>query len=202
MIILNQSLYNYNNVLESYGMPETSLIKDDSLDEATNVTDAKIVKEKKGSGISVKVNGIEYRYVSKDKSTDDLFHSFNGILKHGNAGYRALNWLRKSALRYYGGQESTLSDEGKKLVGISESTLSKDDRANLNKSDFGLPKDRKYPMPDKAHVLSAISYFNKCDNSKKNELAKNICKELTKYPDISISKNTEFYTYYSKYAKN
>lgn len=96
--------------------------EDDKLDEAINVTDAKIIREKNGTAISVKVNGTEYRYVSATKSTADLYRSFMGQLKHANAGYKALNWLKKNALEYYGSKNP--SEEGKKLVGLAESTIS------------------------------------------------------------------------------
>lgn len=96
--------------------------EDDRLDEAINVTDAKIVREKKGTAISVKVNGTEYRYVSATKSTADLYRSFMGQLKHANAGYKALNWLKKNALEYYGSKNP--SPEAKKLVGMDESVIS------------------------------------------------------------------------------
>ena len=33
-------------------------------------------------------------------------------------------------------------------------------RSELDDSEFGLPELRKYPMPDKDHVLSAIKFFN------------------------------------------
>ena len=34
-------------------------------------------------------------------------------------------------------------------------------RKALDASDFGLPKERKYPMPDAVHVRMAIRYFKK-----------------------------------------
>lgn len=123
--------YKENNIhsemLESIDLSSevtASLIsgEDDRLDEAINVTDAKIVREKNGTAISVKVNGTEYRYVSATKSTAELYRSFMGQLKHANAGYKALNWLKKNALEYYGSK--TPSEEGKKLVGLAESTIS------------------------------------------------------------------------------
>ena len=89
----------------------------ESLNEATNVTDAKIVKEGKGKGISVKVNGKEYRYVSPTRSTEDLFKSFNGMLKHGQAGYKALHYLMANALQYYVEDARDFSQEGRDYVG-------------------------------------------------------------------------------------
>lgn len=81
-------------------------------EDATNVTNPHIVQEKKGKGISVTINGKEYRYVSPDRSTEDLFRSFMGMYKHANAGYKALNYLKKNALCYYGAK----NPKGKELI--------------------------------------------------------------------------------------
>lgn len=81
-------------------------------EDATSVTNPHIVQERKGKGISVTVNGKEYRYVSPDRSTEDLFRSFMGMYKHANAGYKALNYLKKNALCYYGAK----NPKGKELV--------------------------------------------------------------------------------------
>ena len=84
-------------------------------EDATSVTNPHIVQERKGKGISVTVNGKEYRYVSPDRSTEDLFRSFMGMYKHASAGYKALNYLKKNALQYYSGKSP--SEEGRELVG-------------------------------------------------------------------------------------
>ena len=69
---------------------------------------------------------------------------------------------------------------------ISESSLSVKKRNNLPNEVFGLPKKRKYPMPDKKHVFSAIKFFNFVDEEDEKELAKNIKKMMKKY-DIDHS---------------
>lgn len=81
-------------------------------EDATNVTNPHIVQERKGKGISVTVNGKEYRYVSPDRSTEDLFKSFMGMYTRANAGYKALNYLKRNALCYYGAK----NPKGKELV--------------------------------------------------------------------------------------
>ena len=96
---------------------EDNVINESIINEATNVTDAKIVKEGKGKGISVKVNGKEYRYVSPTRSTEDLFRSFNGMLSHGKAGYKALQYLMGNALQYYVEDARDFSQEGRDYVG-------------------------------------------------------------------------------------
>jgi hypothetical protein len=109
-----------NESMEAMTNPEYDFFNE-SVNEALNVTDPKIVKEKKGTGISVMVNGHEYRYVSPTISTEKLFKSFTGMLAHGNAGFKALNWLKKNSLCYYGSKND--SEEGKSYVGASNEDL-------------------------------------------------------------------------------
>ena len=61
---------------------------------------------------------------------------------------------------------------------IFESALSSKDRNDLPDSEFGLPSQRRYPMPDKSHVLSAIRFFNHVEEEYEAELAKNIIKKI------------------------
>jgi DNA polymerase III delta subunit len=71
---------------------------------------------------------------------------------------------------------------------FTEETLTTEKRNNMQTKTFGLPKERKYPLNDKKHVLSAITYFNKCDPDKEEELARNIkkrIKELGMSPNVS-----------------
>lgn len=61
---------------------------------------------------------------------------------------------------------------------------SKENRSELPDNIFGLPELRKYPMPDKKHILSAIKFFNYVSPENEKELAKNIKKKMKQY-DIS-----------------
>lgn len=67
--------------------------------------------------------------------------------------------------------------------------LSTDDRKKLRPSDFGLPQDRDYPMPDAPHVRAAESYFRYADDSKKPELAHRILLKAKKY-GVNVDSNT------------
>ena len=64
---------------------------------------------------------------------------------------------------------------------LTESSLTAKKRNNLPDEVFGLPEKRKYPMPDKKHVLSAIKLFNFVDNEDEKELAENIKKKMKEY---------------------
>lgn len=75
---------------------------------------------------------------------------------------------------------------------ISESSLLEMKRSELDDSEFGLPELRKYPMPDKDHVLSAIRFFNYVSPENEKELARNIKKKMKQYnisPDRVGDKN-------------
>ena len=75
---------------------------------------------------------------------------------------------------------------------VDESSLLEMKRSELDDSEFGLPKLRKYPMPDKDHVLSAIRFFNYVSPENEKELARNIKKKMKQYnisPDRVGDKN-------------
>ena len=80
-----------------------------------------------------------------------------------------------------------------------EAKLKADER-----TDYGLPKKKKYPMPDEAHVLQAIRMFNHCDPKDEAELARNIKKYMKKYnmKDVKVGKNNRFSKYYHTKAIN
>ena len=69
---------------------------------------------------------------------------------------------------------------------IFEAKINTEDRNKLPDSAFGIPSKRKYPLTDKdgnldeKHILQAVRFFNKADESDKEELAKNILKAAKK----------------------
>lgn len=83
-------------------------------------------------------------------------------------------------------------------IPLSEEELSTEDRKNLKASTFGLPKQRKYPLNDARHVISAITYFNKCDPSDEEELARNINRAIRKFNlHPTVSEKNRFSKYYN-----
>ena len=48
------------------------------------------------------------------------------------------------------------------------------------RTDFGIPSLKKYPMPDPDHVKAAIRMFNHVDEEHEKELANNIIKYIKK----------------------
>lgn len=59
-------------------------------------------------------------------------------------------------------------------------------RAQLPDEVFGIPQERKYPMPDKRYTISAIKLFNHVEDKYEEQLAKAIIKNMKKY-DIDTS---------------
>ena len=77
---------------------------------------------------------------------------------------------------------------------INETALTSKERNNLDTSDFGLPKQRKYPLIDAEHVKKAIQFFRYCPEKDRKELAINICKEAKKY-NIDVNEKIRSYVY-------
>lgn len=64
---------------------------------------------------------------------------------------------------------------------VQEAKLSTKERNKLDDSEFGIPELRKYPLTDKKHVRSAVSYFHKAPRKYKVKLAKRILRAAHKY---------------------
>ena len=82
-------------------------------------------------------------------------------------------------------------------LGFMAEAMNAKERNSLSDSQFGLPEDRKYPMPDAKHVRSAIKLFGHCEESKKPQLAKRIMKFAKKY-GVEVPKDSEVYKYANK----
>ena len=54
-------------------------------------------------------------------------------------------------------------------------------RSELPDEVFGIPQERKYPMPDEKHTRSAIKLFNHVGPKKEGALAKAVIKNMKKY---------------------
>lgn len=74
-------------------------------------------------------------------------------------------------------------------------------RSELPDSVFGIPEERKYPMPDKRHTLSAIKLFGHVEPKYEEELARNIIKNMKKYniPESAVGKDNKLRKYIDKY---
>ena len=68
----------------------------------------------------------------------------------------------------------------------------------LEKRKYVFPEERKFPLPDKAHVLSAIKFFNYIEPSKEKILANAILKRMREYgmTNVNVGKDNRFSKYY------
>lgn len=80
--------------------------------------------------------------------------------------------------------------------------LTANGRKHIKSTNYGLPKDKKYPLNDEQHVRSAIQMFAYCPSDKKATLARNIKRRIGQlHMDIQVSKGSAFYDYAGKYKK-
>lgn len=115
-----------------------------------------------------------------------------------NRRYFESYYMEKNVTRYTNGK--SVIDE-QYLININEADLSSEDRKNLPDSSFGLPKQRRYPMPDKQHVLMAIRFFNHVEKEYEEELAKNIIKKIKEFQmesEVHVTEKNRFYSYWRK----
>lgn len=118
-----------------------------------------------------------------------------------NRRYFESYYLEKNIYRYInskGTLEKPVTEEF--LFGINEADLSAKDRNKLPESDFGLPEKRKYPMPDKEHVLLAIKFFKHVDKEDEKELANNIIKKMKEFKmnKVVVGDGNKFFKYWHK----
>lgn len=59
--------------------------------------------------------------------------------------------------------------------------LTTEERKELPKSDFGIPENREFPMPDAVHVRAAEAYFRYASEDKKPLLAHRILLKAKKF---------------------
>lgn len=59
--------------------------------------------------------------------------------------------------------------------------LNAEELKELPDSDFGIPEERAFPMPDAAHVRAAEAYFRYAGDEQKPQLARNILKKAAEY---------------------
>ncbi len=59
--------------------------------------------------------------------------------------------------------------------------LTAEGRSELPDSDYGLPRERKFPMPDATHVRAAEAYFHYAPDEEKGELARRILQKAKKF---------------------
>lgn len=81
---------------------EDYIPNEEELEEDMDVTDIHIMKDKGKSVVSLKIGGVEYRYISPNMTAEQLLSKFNSIAKYSTG--RAFAWLKKNSVLYYNGR--------------------------------------------------------------------------------------------------
>lgn len=120
-----------------------------------------------------------------------------------NKGYAEIRDIIKTndLRRFYLYTAASIKESAERIFG--ESTLSSNERNELPDSEFGIPKDRKFPLNDESHVRAAINMFNHVGSEQEKELAENIKSKMKKFDitDIHVSDNNRFSKYYLSYKQ-
>lgn len=82
-------------------------------------------------------------------------------------------------------------------------TIEHSDTEDSDEGLYGIPEVKKYPMPDKKHVKSAIRFFNYVDPKYEKELAEAILEKAEEFgldleEDITVGDDNRFKKYLSK----
>ncbi len=86
-------------------------------------------------------------------------------------------------------------DDGSEM--LLHSLLSK---AEVESRHYAFPEQRRYPMPDKAHVLYAIRFFNYASPEEEEQLARAILKRIRELGigKVNVGENNRFRKYYNE----
>lgn len=68
----------------------------------------------------------------------------------------------------------------------------------MTDKEFGIPEQKKFPLDTRAHVISAIKFFNYADPKYRKALAARIIRKIREYniADLTPSDQNAFYNYY------
>lgn len=134
----------------------------------------------------IKDDKLAVAYTIKKMYDEEGMRPIKDMVKHGDL-YALIRYASRNFVR--------------RISGIYEVKLSAADRKKISDADYGLPGQKKYPMPDESHVRSAIRFFNHVDPSDEAELARNINKKIKQYGlDVNVGKDNRFSKYHK--AKN
>lgn len=87
----------------------------------------------------------------------------------------------------------TMNDDSQAF--LSHTELSDEE---VERRRYAFPEQRKFPLPDRDHVLSAIRFFNYVDPKDEEHLAKAILKRMRELgmEDVNVGKANRFLKYY------
>lgn len=141
-------------------------------------------------------NGTTYRYANKIKGQPLIIKGTSMVSSSIRAANRNIaNGDADKGIKEYKRSFKANGRMQKHLDGFekaaTEASLPAEDR-----TDFGIPSLKKYPMPDAKHVKLAIKFFNYVDKEHEQELAANIKKYAKKYGvKLEAGENNRFANY-------
>lgn len=178
----------------------------DSLEKDISSRIDKLSKLKKGS--------IELEDIL-DENMDGFISKITSLIDIDISGltYAELKELRERLMKTF---EDSKKDKEKEKESDNDDSESKEDEddekvkhSDVEDSDeglYGIPEIKKYPMPDKKHVKSAIRFFNYVDPKYEEELAKAILEKAKEFglnleEDITVGDENRFKKYLEKTEK-
>lgn len=132
----------------------------------------------KPSGFNTYISAYKKEAIHAIRTGGDLskvYHSFNEILTTQFKQTKDDLMFCIEALRQL---TKYLKEKDKE---VKESYMMETKRSELDDSEFGIPKKRKFPLDTEEHVKSAIKFFNYADDADKAELARRIKKKAKEY---------------------
>lgn len=78
-------------------------------------------------------------------------------------------------------------------IDIFDGTLS---HSSLKEIEYGIPEEKKFPLDTRAHVISAVKFFNYAAPKYRRALANRIIRKVREYGiKLTESKDNDFYKY-------
>ena len=118
------------------------------------------------------------------------------LMVYKNGKLLSPNDMKEISRGYFRKKAAEISEKSSATM---EAQLTAKERKEIPDNEYGLPKKRKYPMPDKKHVRAAIRFFNYVDKEDEAELARNINKMAKKYDmvdEIKVGSDNRFSKYW------
>lgn len=165
-LIENDVIDSYNDIFEMGLGEEVTDYLNESVEEKPVLSDIQIVEEELGKGLSLKINDIEFRYVSDKFSVTELRHKLLGLMRAGVN--ESIKWLKENAVNYWNGWQIQTQDEklaeNNEEKEIEDGNESKEEEIKENKSLDKKVKEwevrlKEEDLLDKVH-LSLVSEGN------------------------------------------
>ena len=148
------------------------------------------------------VDVVQLKTIIHARYFTDIIDNMVRVNMDNNPKYRPKDYISMdniiAARKYLASQNesSNVFISNEKLSVFTEAALPAATRKKLKDSDFGLPKERKYPLHDARHVKLAVKMFGHCPEGQQKQLAAAILKAAKKQGvEIKVSKKNPMSKY-------